>query len=119
MKKETLATGGVIGVSFLIASCCLAPTLALLFGVSVGALGSFSALEPYRPYFIAAGAIALLYAGRRIYRSAPPDEGDACEDGICAPDSGRRRITRVLFPFAVVLFVLACTYPYILNAILD
>ena len=39
MRKEMLATGGAIGASLAIASCCVAPTLFLLFGVSVGSLG--------------------------------------------------------------------------------
>jgi membrane protein implicated in regulation of membrane protease activity len=68
VKKETLATGGVLGLSFLIASCCVAPALFLLFGISVSALGVLAVFEPYRPIFIALGAAALLYAAQRIYR---------------------------------------------------
>ncbi len=84
MRGERLATGGAIGASLLIASCCVAPTLFLLFGVSLGALGSLSALEPYRPAFIAVGGAALLYAGRRIYSPARSDAED-CADDSCAP----------------------------------
>jgi mercuric ion transport protein len=58
MRRETLAAGGAIGAAVLIASCCLAPTLFLLLGVSVGALSTASALEPYRPIFIAFGGAA-------------------------------------------------------------
>ena len=87
MKQETLVTGGAIGASLLIASCCLAPALILLLGVSVGALGSLTALEPFRPYFIALGGFALLYAGRKIYRPAPVGGDSACEADACSPES--------------------------------
>ncbi len=115
MKKETLATGGAIGLSVLIASCCIAPTLFLVFGVSIGALGALSALEPYQPYFIGAGVLALGVAGHQIFRS-----GDAadCADDACASDSRSRRLTRRFFFLAVVLFVGAAAYPYVLTALL-
>ncbi len=116
MKKETLATSGALGLSVLIASCCIGPTLFLLFGVSVGALGMFSVLEPYQPYFIGAGVLALGFAGHRIFRSAELDTD--CADGACAPDSRSRRFMRRFFFVAVVFFVAAAAYPYVLNALL-
>jgi mercuric ion transport protein len=116
MKKETLATGGAIGLSVLIASCCIAPTLFLVFGVSIGALGALSALEPYQPYFIGAGVLALAFAGQQIFRSA--DIGADCGNDACAPDSRSRRLTRRFFFLAVVLFVGAAAYPYVLNVLL-
>ncbi len=116
MKKETLATGGALGLSVLIASCCIGPTLFLLFGVSVGALGMFSVLEPYQPYFIGAGVLALGFAGHRIFRPAEMDTD--CGDDACAPDSRSRRSTRRVFIVAVVLFMGAAAYPYVLNVLL-
>ncbi len=119
MKKETLATGSAIGLSVLIASCCIAPTLFLVFGVSIGALGALSALQPYQPYqpyFIGAGVLALGVAGHRIFRSADIDTN--CEDTTCAPDSGSRRFTRRLFFVAIALFAASIAYPYFLNSVL-
>ncbi len=116
MKKETLATGGVLGLSVLIASCCLGPALFLLFGVSVGVLGAFSVLEPYQPYFIGAGVLALGFAGHRIFRPAEMDTD--CGDDACIPDSRSRRFTRRFFIVAVVLFMGAAAYPHVLNALL-
>jgi len=112
VKKEMLATGGVVGLSVLIASCCLGPALFLLFGVSIGALGAFSALEPYQPYFIGAGVLALSFAGYRIF--APAEVDADCGDDACAPDSQSRRFTRRLFIVAVALFIVATVYPYVL-----
>ncbi len=116
VKKETLATGGSIGISALIASCCIAPTLFLVFGASFGALGALSALEPYQPYFVGAGALALGFAGHRIF--GPSSVETNCGEDTCASDSRSRRFTRRLYFVAVALFALAIAYPYVLGIIL-
>ena len=118
MKKEALATGGLLGVSVLIASCCVAPALLLLFGVSISALGALSVLEPYQPIFIVLGGVLLAYAGVRIYRAAPVTASDACADGACAPDSRSRKLTRRFFVAAVTVYVVAIFYPFVLAALL-
>ncbi len=118
MRKETLATGGAVGASLLIASCCVAPTVFLLFGVSVGVLGLLTALEPYRPIFIAAGGGALAYAAWRAWRPEPAGSAVACEDATCAPESPRRRRTQRLVAGAVIFYGLAIAYPYALGALL-
>ena len=118
MKNENLAVGGAFGASLLIASCCVAPALMLLFGVSVGGLGMLSRLEPNRPLFIGAGGASLLYAGWRAWRPAQVDSAEACVDESCAPDSPRRRRTRQLVTVAVILYGLAIAYPYALAALL-
>ncbi len=115
--KETLATGGAIGASLLIASCCVAPTLFLLFGISAGGLGMLAVLEPYRPIFMALGGAALAYAGWRSFRRTPAAEGSESE-GDCAPDSAPRRRTRRLFVAALALYLLAIAYPTVLGALL-
>lgn len=119
MKRETLATGGVLGLSVLIASCCLAPALFLLFGVSVSALGSLSVFEPYRPYFIAGGGALLLYAGTRIFRPVSAEVAAECTDDACAPRSPSRRLTRALFLAASAVYVVAIVYPNVLAAFYD
>lgn len=114
MKRETLATSGVLGLSVLIASCCLAPALFLLFGVSVSALGSLAVFEPVRPYFITAGGAILLYAGVRIFRPARASAPAQCLDGACAPESSSRLLTRRLFWVATAAYLSAVAYPTIL-----
>ncbi len=118
MKKESLATGGAIGASLLIASCCLAPALFLLFGVSVGALGALTSLEPYRPFFIAVGGLALLYAGWRIYQADPSGRDAVRTQETCAPDSPTRRRVRRLFGVAVGIYLVAIGYPYLIEALI-
>lgn len=117
MKRETLATGGILGLSVLIASCCLGPALFLLFGVSVGALSALSIFEPYRPLFIALGGALLAYAGWRIFRPVPVEATTDCADDACAPASPSRRASRVLFFAASAVYLLAIVYPNVLAAI--
>ena len=118
MRRENLLMGGAIGASLLIAPCCVAPTLFLLFGVSVAALGLLTSLEPYRPIFIAVGGLALLYAGWRTRRTRPAGSAAAGTDESCAPDSPQPGRTRRLIAVAVVLYALAIAYPYALEALL-
>ena len=115
MSRESLATSGAIAASFLIGSCCIMPTIFLVFGVSVGALGVLSVLEPFQPIFIVVGFVALSYAGLKIFRSSPVSE---CDSESCDPKSRNRRLLRRLFPVAVLFFVTAISYPYIINALL-
>jgi mercuric ion transport protein len=118
MKWETLATGGVLGLSVLIASCCLGPALFLLLGVSLGALGPLSVFEPVRPYLIAVGGGLLLYAGARIYRTQGVAEAE-CADEACAPGSPGRRLSRRLFWVASGLYAVAVAYPTLVAALYD
>ena len=117
-SKETLATTGVIGAALLTASCCLAPALFILFGISAGALTQLGVLEPYRPFFIAAGGLCLAAAGWWIYgrRERP---AAACADDQCAVDSPRQRRTHVLFWISAAAFAAAVIYPYALSLYLS
>lgn len=116
MKRETLATGGVLGLSVLIASCCLGPALFLLFGVSATALGSLAVFEPVRPYLIALGGALLVYAGWRVHRTPQPATEAACADDTCAPNSPTRWLSRRLFWVASAVYLVAVAYPTVLAA---
>jgi len=117
MKREALATGGALGLSVLIASCCLGPALFLLFGVSVGALGWFSIFEPLRPYLIALGGVLLLYAGLRIHRTPQRIPEVECGNGACAPGSRSRRLSRGLFWIVSGIYIVAVAYPAVVEAL--
>lgn len=114
MKRETAALWGSLGASFLVASCCLAPTIFVLFGVSFGALGWFTALEPYRPWFMAGGAVALSLAAWWAWRD---DGRNQCDEG-CAPDAAARRQTKRFVVGASVLYVISVAYPVVLERLL-
>lgn len=107
MNKATLATGGVFGASLLsalAASCCLAPALLVAFGLSATVATPLIYLEPYRPYFTAAGALCLIAAGGWLYRRPV-----LCATGACVPPTQRR--TRLFFWLSVAGFLTATFYP--------
>jgi mercuric ion transport protein len=78
MDKKKLALGGAFGAALLVASsliaasCCIAPSILLLLGISAGGLSQLSALEPYRPAFIAFGTPCLAYAAWQFFRQPTP-----------------------------------------------
>ena len=113
-----LATVGVFGAALFAASCCVSPTLFLLFGISASALTPLAVVEPFRPLFIGAGIVALGFAGWRIWGPAPAASGADGGDGACAPNAPARRNLRTLFWIAAGVFGVAVTYPYIVEQLI-
>ena len=78
MDKNKLALGGAFGAALVVVSsliataCCVAPSVFLLLGISAGGLAQLSALEPYRPAFMAFGALCLAYAAWQKFRLPTP-----------------------------------------------
>lgn len=80
----------------------------LSLGVSGAWIGNLAALEPYRLFFIAVGAGALLLAWRRIWRPVA-----ACAAGeVCAVPAVRRSY-KVMFAVVALLILLALAFPYL------
>ena len=68
MKKGKLSTqgalaGGVLGTTLVVISGCLGAQVLLLVGVSAGALGWLSQLEPYRLPLAGVALVAFGFAG--------------------------------------------------------
>jgi len=108
------ATGGgkaliAGGVSALLASaCCLGPLVLIMLGISGAWIGSLTLLEPYQPWFMGAAAIALVVAGRRIWRPAVAcDVGQVCERPMV------NRSYKVLFLLVVLLLGISLAFPWI------
>lgn len=100
-----LAVGGVAAI--LASTCCLGPLILVLLGFTGAWIGNLSALEPYRPFFVALALIALIFAGRRIFRSEP----------VCAPAAGcataaSRRVRKIVFLVVALLALVALVFPY-------
>jgi mercuric ion transport protein len=119
MRNEAWAAAGVIGASVLLGACSFAPTLFLLFRISVAALGQLAQLEPYRPLFIASGGSALLYAFWMAWRpqTLMEERTEPCNAGACS-SAGSRRGLRQLALVALAVYSLALVYPWILAAVL-
>ena len=92
---------GAIAAATGSALCCAGPVVAVSLGVSGAGLAAF---EPYRPYFLALTAGALLVGFWLLDR----EEKAACEPGKpCADPRTRRRMKSVLWIATVVAVVLA------------
>lgn len=93
--------------ALLASSCCLGPLVLLSLGVSGAWIGNLTALEPWRPLFIAVALAALALAARRIWRRVP-----ACAPGeVCAVPRVRRGY-QGLFGAVALLVLLALAFPW-------
>ncbi len=105
--RSALALGGVAAI--LASTCCLGPLVLVALGFSGAWIGNLTALEPYRPLFIGAALIAMVFAYRRIFRPAR-----ACEPGeVCAVPKVRTTY-KVIFWAVAALVLVALAFPYVL-----
>ena len=102
-----LFTGGVAAI--LASTCCLGPLALMALGFSGAWIGNLTALEPYRPIFLAAAGVALFVAWRRIYRPA-----SACEPGEVCAIPKVRTIYKAIFWCVAALVLVALTFPYVM-----
>ncbi|OBS09759.1 mercuric transporter MerT family protein [Acidihalobacter prosperus] len=110
--RWNLAGAIVAGVGA--SACCFGPLILLGLGISGTWIASLTALEPYRPLFIALVAMFLLLAFRRLYRNEK-----TCDDGqACAIPEVRRRQRFIFWSVGVILLVVLALpdiAPYLLG----
>jgi hypothetical protein len=104
-KVSWIAVAGSFVSAGLIASCCLGPAIFLVFGATIGALGSLGVLEPYRPYFMAAGFGFWGYGFFRLYLRPVASTGVECGTACERPSRAARSILWV--GLGVLLFAVA------------
>ena len=103
-RKNFAAAGSVFG-AILASSCCIAPLVLLTLGVSGAWISNLTALEPYKPYFI---AVTLVFLGLGFWQVYFKPKKDCAEGSYCArPNSSR--ITKAALWGATVLIILAAT----------
>jgi mercuric ion transport protein len=105
--RGALFAGGM--AALLASTCCLGPLVLVGLGVSGAWIGNLSALEPYRPIFIAAALLALFFAWKRIFR--PPAE---CKPGEVCAIPAVRSAYKTIFWMVAALILVALTFPYFL-----
>lgn len=103
-RKGLLATGGVLG-AILASSCCIGPLVLLTLGVSGAWIGNLTALEPYKPFFIAVTMVFLGLGFWQVYFK--PKE--ACEEGSYCATPTSDRVVKIALWSATVLVLLALT----------
>ena len=105
--RTALFTGGVAAI--LASTCCLGPLVLVALGFSGAWIGNLTALEPYRPIFLAAAVVALLFAWRRIFRPA-----SACQPGEVCGIPRVQRTYKAVFWCVAALVLVALTFPYVM-----
>lgn len=103
-RSHWFATGGIVG-AVLASSCCVVPLILVTFGVSGAWIGSLTALESYKPYFVIVTLAFLAGGFWHVYfrRKA------GCIDGsYCARPETTLIIQSVLW-VATIIIVLAMT----------
>lgn len=99
--------GAAIFAALVASLCCVAPLALVLIGVSGVWIGQLAAFEQYQPIFLAAAALALFMAWRKLWR-AP-----VCEDGrACAAPEGKRT-QKFVFVLGVFLLALVLGFPLV------
>ena len=63
--KRSLLVGVLVGVGA--SACCVGPLVFLTLGISGAWIGSLTALEPFRPFFIGLTLLFLGVAFRKLY----------------------------------------------------
>jgi hypothetical protein len=76
--------------------------------LGAGALGAaLVKLEPYRPWFM---GLTVLLVGMAFYGAYRPNQAEACNDGICRPQS--RQTAKALAWVVAVMAAILIAFPY-------
>ena len=101
-----LFAGGAAAI--LASTCCLGPLVLITLGISGAWIANLTLLERYRPFFIVIAIVALIFAGRRIFRPAM-----VCKPGGACTLPQSHLLYKFLFGSTVCLVLVALAFPYI------
>lgn len=105
-SRSALFAGGLAAI--LASTCCLGPLILISLGFSGAWIANLTLLEPYRPFFIVAALIALLFAWKHIWRPAA-----SCSPGkICAAPQVQHGY-KLLFGLVAALVLIALMFPHV------
>lgn len=104
-KQERLFAVGGILAALVASSCCVAPLVFVMLGISGAWIGNLTALEPYKAYFLGVTAVLLAAGFWHVYFKPKK----ACVDGsYCArPTSGT--LTKFILWIGTGLALLSAT----------
>lgn len=89
-------------------ACCAGPLILLSLGIGGAWIGNPTALEPYRPIFVALVAVFMVMAWRRLYREPTCAPGDVC----AIPEVAARQ--RTIFWVVLAMVCLMAASPWLL-----
>jgi mercuric ion transport protein len=88
--------------------CCVGPLVVLALGVSGAWIGSLTALEPYRPFFIGLTLLFLAFAFHRLYFARR-----ACTPGSACANPRTLKYQRLAFWIVTVLVLGIISVPWL------
>jgi mercuric ion transport protein len=103
-SDKWLAAGGIIG-AIVASSCCILPLVLVLAGISGAWIGSLTALEPYKPYFIFATLVIIGIGFWQVYFKPKPP----CEDGSYCAKPQSSIIAQIALWSGLAIVLLAAT----------
>ena len=105
-EKTSLAASAVAAVSASV--CCVGPLVLVMLGISGSWIGSLTAMEPFRPYFIGLTLLFLGLAFRKLYLVPQP-----CAQGaVCANPATLKR-QRVTFWIVAGMLLALLAVPWL------
>jgi len=113
MKQIKASRKGLIGavVAAIAASlCCVVPLVLLGLGLGGAWVGSLTALEPFRPYFMALTVVLVGYAFYSVYHKP---KAENCEPGSYCANPKASKINKIAL-WSVTVFVAGLlAFPYL------
>ena len=106
MNEKQMTIGAGVA-AFFASLCCIAPLLAVFFGVSLVSAGFLVFVEGLRPYLVLVTLLLIGAAGYGIYIK----KWGQCDDPACPP-SATWKSARVLFWIVGALAALHVSLPY-------
>ncbi len=108
---------GAVGAAVAASACCTIPLALVTMGIGGAWVSTFTAMEPFRPFFISIAVVALAFAGLKEYRRA---RGPECDYSECDCDEGLSTPTRrsLLFAGLIVTIALVAS-PYLIRGAVD
>ncbi len=107
-SKTKWGVVGAVVAAVAASACCTVPLVLVALGASGAWLGTFAALAPFRPLFVALALGALAYAGYREYRTS---SGPDCDCEVTVQD----RLRRALLVGGLVVTLGLIASPWILR----
>ncbi len=101
-KQGWFAAGGVMG-AVLASSCCIAPLVLVMLGVSGAWIGNLTVLEPFKPAFAVLASVFIGLGFRRVYFTPRP----ACAEGSYCARPQSARITKSALWLSTILVALS------------
>lgn len=106
--KTKFGMMGAVFAALGASACCVLPLVLVTIGVSGAWIGNLTALEKYRPIFM---AVTFGFLGFAFYKAYKPGAEACSVDGPCADDKARRTSKFILWILTALISVLLA-FPY-------